>query len=66
MLATGAMSVDEIEIEPLVERRVHRVRQAGKQERVAVAGCPHDGFGADIAAGARSVLDHDGLPQPLR
>jgi hypothetical protein len=29
--------------------RVYRVRQADKQERIAVRRCPHDGFGADIA-----------------
>src|SRR5216683_8154285 len=57
---------DEIEIELLVERRVHRVRQSDKQERIAVRRCPHDAFGADIAAGARSVLNDELLPEPLR
>ena len=36
---------DEIEIELFVKRRVYRVRQADKQERIAVGRCPHDGFG---------------------
>src|SRR3984893_14182320 len=57
---------DEIEIELLVERRVHRVRQADEQERIAVRRCPHDAFGTDIAAGARSVLNDEWLPEPLR
>src|SRR5260221_6911292 len=57
---------DELEIELLVQRRVHCVREAGKQERIAVPDCPHDRFGADIAAGARSILDHEWLPEPLR
>src|SRR5262245_57426282 len=46
----------EIEIELFVERLVHRVRQGDKQERVSVRRCTHDTFGADVAAGARSVL----------
>src|SRR5262249_19808660 len=57
---------DEIEIELLVERRVYRVRQPDKQERIAVRRCPPDAFGADIAAGTRSVLNDEWLPQPLR
>src|SRR5262249_48921232 len=52
---------DEIEIELLVERRVHRVRQPDEQERIAVRRCPHDALGADIAAGTRSVLDDEWL-----
>src|SRR5262249_32970597 len=57
---------DEVKIELLVERRVHRVRQPHEQERMAVRRCPHDAFGADIAAGARSVLDDEWLGEPLR
>jgi len=57
---------DEIEIELLVERRVHRVRHADKQKRIAVRDCPHDAFGADIAARTRSVLNDEWLPEPLR
>src|SRR5262249_7884875 len=57
---------DEIEIELLVERRVHRVRQADKQERIAVRRRPHDAFSADVAAGTRSVLNDKWLPEPLR
>ena len=50
---------DEIEIELLVKRRVHRVSQTDKQDRMAVRHCPHDAFGADIAAGACSVLNDE-------
>src|SRR5215468_8870136 len=57
---------DEIEIELVVERRVHRVRQPDEQERIAVRRCPHDALGADIAAGTRSVLNDEWLPEPLR
>src|SRR5262249_42321866 len=57
---------DEIEIEFLVECHVYRVRQADKQERIAVRRCPHYAFGADIAAGARSVLNDEWLPESLR
>src|SRR5262249_54191480 len=55
----GRYFADEIEIELLVERRVHRVRQPDKQERIAVRRCPDDAFGADIATGARSVLNDE-------
>jgi hypothetical protein len=54
---------DEIEIELAVKRRVHRVRQPDKQERIAVRRCPHDAFGGHIAAGTRSVLDDEWLPE---
>ena len=64
MLATGL--ADEIEIELLVERRVHRIRYTDKQEHIAVRCCTHDAFGADIAAGACSVLNDEWLPQSLR
>ena len=57
---------DEIEIELVVERRVDRVRRRGQEERVAVGRRVHDGLGADIAAGARPVLDDELLAEPLR
>ena len=43
-----------------------RVRRHGEQQRVAVRRRAHDRFGGDIAAGARPVVDHDRLAQPLR
>src|SRR5262245_48780979 len=57
---------DEIEIELLIERRVHRVRYTDQQERITVRRCPHDAFSADVAAGTRSVLNDEWLPEPLR
>jgi hypothetical protein len=57
---------DEIEIELVVERRIHRVRHADKQERIAVRRCPHDCLGGDIAASTRPVVDDERLCEPLR
>ena len=57
---------DEIEIELVVERRVDRVRRSDQEERVAVRRRAHDRLGADIAAGARPVLDDELLAEPLR
>ena len=57
---------DEIEIELVVERRVDRVRRIDQEQRVAVRRRTHDRLGADIAAGARPVLDDEWLAEPLR
>ena len=57
---------DEIEIEIVVERRVDRDRSGDQEERIAVRGRAHDRLGADIAAGARPVLDDEWLAEPLR
>ena len=57
---------DEIEIELVVERRVDRVRRTDQKECIAVGGRTHDRLGADIAAGARPVLDDEWLAEPLR
>ena len=40
--------------------------EADQQKRVAVRRRSHDRLGADIAAGARPVLDDEWLPEPLR
>ncbi len=56
----------EIELEIAVERRVHRVGRDRHQDRVAVRRGLGDVFGADIAGGARPVLDHELLAEPLR
>jgi hypothetical protein len=66
MLATWRNIADEIEIELPVECRIHRARRPDNQGRIAVRHCPHDVFGADIAAGAGSVLNDERLPEPLR
>jgi hypothetical protein len=57
---------DEIETELVVERGVDGVPTADYEQRVAVRRCAHDGLGADIAAAARPVLDHEWLAKPLR
>ena len=57
---------DEIERKLLVERRVDRVGRADDEQRVTVRWCPHDGFGADVAAGPRPVVDDELLAQPFR
>ncbi len=57
---------DEIEIELVVERRVDRIRRTDQQQRIAVRRRTHDRLGADIAGGARPVLDDEGLAEPLR
>jgi hypothetical protein len=57
---------DEIEIEPIVERRVYCVRRIYKKERVAVRRRTHDRLGADIGASARTVLNDEWLAQAFR
>ena len=56
---------EKIEFEFVVERGVDRVRHGGEQQRVSIGRRVHDGFGADVAAGARTVLGHEGLAQPV-
>src|SRR5262245_45052389 len=50
---------DKIEIEVVVEYRVDCVRRADLEERIAVRKRSHDEFGADIAGGARPVVDDE-------
>src|SRR5215510_2827538 len=57
---------DEIEVELVVKGRVDRVRCSDIQERIAVRGSAHTCLGADIAGGARSVFDDEGLAEALR
>ena len=57
---------EKIEIELFVERRVDRLCRTDHEQRVAVSGSAHDGLGADVAAAARPVLDHEWLAKPLR
>src|SRR5215472_17331419 len=66
MLATGAMSPDEIEVELFVERRIHCVRRDDQEQRVAIRPRDDDNFGTDTAASARPVLNDEFLSEPLR
>jgi hypothetical protein len=50
----------------VIERGIGRDRRRHHEERIAVRRRPHDHFGADIAAGARPVLDDELLAEPLR
>src|SRR5262249_58385844 len=56
----------EVEIEFLVKRRIDRRWRRGEQQGVAVRGCTHDRFGADIGGRAGTVLDHELLAEALR
>jgi hypothetical protein len=56
---------DEIEIEVVAECRADCARQNDHEECVAVRRRSHDGFGADIAAGARPVVDDKLLAEPV-
>jgi hypothetical protein len=56
---------NEIEGELVVEGVVDRVRRNHLEQRVTVRRRLHHGLGADIAAGARPVLDDHLLTEPL-
>src|SRR6266516_5272558 len=56
---------DEIETKLVIERGVDGVPTADQEKRVSVGGRTHDRLGADIAAGARPVLNNEWLAEPL-
>src|SRR5262245_19919837 len=56
---------DEIERELVVERGVDRVGRGDPEQRVAVGRGAHHHFGGNVGIGARPVLDHDRLAEPL-
>jgi hypothetical protein len=58
--------VDKIVVEMFEQRGVDRVRRRGEEQRVTVRRRVHDRLGADIAAGAGPVLDHDRLTETIR
>jgi hypothetical protein len=66
MPAIGAMSAEKDEIEIVIERCTDRVRRIDQKKRVAIRLCPHDRFGANVAAGARAILDDELLTEPFR
>ncbi len=49
----------EIVIQLVVERGVHRIADRGEQERIAVSRSLHDDLGGDIAAGAGAIVDDE-------
>jgi hypothetical protein len=57
---------DEVEAEVRVERRIDGVCRDRQHQRVAVGRRPDDELGADIAGGARPVLDDERLFEPFR
>jgi hypothetical protein len=63
--ATGDVA-NEIEIEPVVERRVNCVPRTNQEKSIPIRWRAHDGFGGDVATGTRAVLDNKGLTEPLR
>ena len=66
MLAIGTMSRIEIEIQPVVERRIDCVHQTDQKKRVAVCGRTHDSLGAGITARAGPILDEELLTEAFR
>jgi hypothetical protein len=58
--------VQEVEGKPLVERWADGACGSDQQQGVSVGGRAHDRLHADIGAGARLVLDHDGLTEALQ
>src|ERR1700730_11460981 len=57
---------DEIETWMFVERHVDGIDGAGEEKRVAVGRSGNDRGRGQVGAGARTVLDHDWLAQPVR
>jgi hypothetical protein len=57
---------EENEIELVVKRRVDRLRCLKHEQCIAVGVCARDDLSADIGCGARSVLNDEGLAEPLR
>ena len=56
----------EIEIQMLIKRGVDGIGRDGQQQRIAVRRRVRDDFGADIAGGARPIVDDELLTEPLR
>ena len=56
---------DEIEIELIVKRDGDRVCRNDQKERIAVGGRTYDRLGADVACGARPVLNDEWLAEAV-
>ena len=66
MLATGDDVARDRDGALLIKRHVDGVRGRDKKQRVAVGRSARDSLQREIAPGARPVLDHHRLAEPLR
>src|SRR5215831_12597628 len=55
----------KVVIESFKKGRVDCVPHGGQEQRMAIPWRKHDGFGGDIAAGPRAVLDDEWLAEPV-
>src|ERR1700736_843617 len=56
----------KVEIEPAIQRCVDRIRSRDEEQGLTIRCGPHDRFRCKIAARTRSILDEEGLTEPLR
>src|SRR5262249_56130610 len=56
---------EKVVIESFKKARVDCVPHGGQEQRMAIPWRKHDGFGGDIAAGPRAVLDDEWLAEPV-
>src|SRR6516162_4711643 len=66
MLATGAISRNEVVVEFFEQCCIDCCGSADHEERIAVCRRTHDRLYTDIATTARTVLDEELLTEPLR
>jgi hypothetical protein len=62
----GEDVLKKVEIEPVIERCVDRIRSRNEEQGLTIRRGPHDRFRCKIAARTRSILDEEGLTEPLR
>src|ERR1700704_4527879 len=55
----------EVVLELFKERRVDGVPHSGQAQRIPTRRRLHDGFGRDVAASSRPVVDHERLAEPV-
>ncbi len=61
----GRDVANEVETELVVERGVDGIRRRDKEQRIAVRGRTHDGFGGDIGGCSGPIFDEELLAEPL-
>src|SRR5262249_55660531 len=66
MPATGAMSRMKLKLSWSNSDALNCVRHTDHEKRVTIRGRGHDRLDADIATGARPILDDERLTEPLR